>query len=191
MLWKTGHNSHQHHPRNPRPTLICIPPQQIYRWHNLYCTPHCLFPSGQKEHLCDNAVHWLQLSVQHHRVLKLITTLRSLRLNTWILDLTLQHTHYIRSHTCILMPHTQRLAHKHTFTLLSYPADTLLYILIAMSLLPLPTCTILYYLNYLVHLHVDSYLYSLCIAFYCITIIFFNFANIFLTLKWYLTALGL
>jgi hypothetical protein len=23
-------------------------------------TPHCPFPHGQKEHLCENAVHWLQ-----------------------------------------------------------------------------------------------------------------------------------
>ena len=63
---KTGHGSHQHqHAENYRPTPIRIPPQQIHRWCNLNRTPHCPFPPGQKEHLCENAVDWLQLSVQH------------------------------------------------------------------------------------------------------------------------------
>ena len=67
MLWKAGHGSHQHHhPRHPLPTLICIPPQQIHRWCNLHCTPQCPLPPGQEEHLCENAVHWLQLNVQHY-----------------------------------------------------------------------------------------------------------------------------
>jgi hypothetical protein len=33
---------------------------------NLNLNPHCHFSPGQKEHLCENAVHWLQLSIQHH-----------------------------------------------------------------------------------------------------------------------------
>jgi hypothetical protein len=41
-----------------------------YRWCSLYCTQHCPFPPGQKEHLCENAIHWLQLSIQHHSALK-------------------------------------------------------------------------------------------------------------------------
>jgi hypothetical protein len=71
VLWKAGHGSHQHHyPRNTRPTPICIPPQQIHGLRNLYYTPHCPLPPGQEEHLCDNAIHWLQLSVQHYSALK-------------------------------------------------------------------------------------------------------------------------
>ena len=71
IIWKSGHDTHQHHyPRNTRPTPICIPPQQIHRWCNLYCTPHWPFPPGQKEHLRKNVVHWLQLSVQHHSALQ-------------------------------------------------------------------------------------------------------------------------
>ena len=51
VLWKAGQGSHQHHhSRNPRTTPICIPPQQIHRWCNLYCTPHCPFPPGQNKH---------------------------------------------------------------------------------------------------------------------------------------------
>ena len=66
VLWKTDHCSHQHHHSgNARPTPICIPPQLIHRWCNLNCTPHCPYPPGQKEHLCENAVHWPQLSIQH------------------------------------------------------------------------------------------------------------------------------
>ena len=45
MLWKAGRS---------------ISPQHIHRWCNLYCTPHYPFPPGQKEHICDNAIHWLQ-----------------------------------------------------------------------------------------------------------------------------------
>ena len=70
VLWKAGIGSHQHHyPKYPRPTPICIPPKQIHRWWNLYCTPHCPFTPGQKEHLCENAVHWLQLSFEGTMVL--------------------------------------------------------------------------------------------------------------------------
>ena len=58
-----------HYPRNPRPTPICILPKQIYRWCNLYCTPHFPFPPGQKEHLRENYIHW-QLIVQHHSALR-------------------------------------------------------------------------------------------------------------------------
>ena len=61
---------HRHYPGNPRPTPICISPQQIHRWCKLYCTTHCPFTPGQKEHLCENTIHWLQLSVQHHSALK-------------------------------------------------------------------------------------------------------------------------
>ena len=50
-----GSNQH-HHPRHPGPTPIHIPPQQIHGRCNLYCTPHCPFPPGQKEHLLENAV---------------------------------------------------------------------------------------------------------------------------------------
>ena len=61
MLWKAGHGSHQHHhPRPPGPTPILILPRQIHRWRKLYCTPYCPFPPGQKEHLREYAVHWLQ-----------------------------------------------------------------------------------------------------------------------------------
>ena len=67
VLWKAGHGSHQQHPPGSLdPLQFAIPPQQIHRWHNLNHTPHCPFPPGQQEHLCENAVHWLQLSVQHH-----------------------------------------------------------------------------------------------------------------------------
>jgi hypothetical protein len=78
---KAGHGSHQHHyPRNPRPSPIYIPPQQIHRWRNLYSTQHCPFSPGQKEHLCENAAHWLQPSTIMPS--KLITKLMTLELNT-------------------------------------------------------------------------------------------------------------
>ena len=32
--------------------------------------PHCPIPSGQEEYLCKNAVHWLQLRIQHHSTLQ-------------------------------------------------------------------------------------------------------------------------
>jgi hypothetical protein len=43
-------------PETLDPLQFALPPQQIHRC-SLYCTPHCPFPPGQKEHLCENAIH--------------------------------------------------------------------------------------------------------------------------------------
>ena len=68
--WMSGHGSHHHHyPRNPRLTTICIPPQQMHRWCNLYCTPHWPFPTWLKEHQCENKylqIPYIKQSRQPH-----------------------------------------------------------------------------------------------------------------------------
>ncbi|CDQ93215.1 unnamed protein product [Oncorhynchus mykiss] len=39
-------------------TIVPVPKNtKIHRLCNLYCTPQCPFPLGQKDHLCENAIH--------------------------------------------------------------------------------------------------------------------------------------
>jgi hypothetical protein len=57
-------------PETLDPLQFAFMSHQIHRWCSLYCTSHCPFTPGQKEHLCENAIHWLQLSVQQHSALK-------------------------------------------------------------------------------------------------------------------------
>ena len=63
---------------------INMPPHQIHRWCSFYCTPHCPFTPGKKEHL------YVSSAFNTIVPLKLITKLRTLGLNTslcnWILD---------------------------------------------------------------------------------------------------------
>uniref|UniRef100_A0AAZ3RUE0 Ig-like domain-containing protein n=1 Tax=Oncorhynchus tshawytscha TaxID=74940 RepID=A0AAZ3RUE0_ONCTS len=42
----------------------------VHRRCNLNHTAHCPNPSGQEEYLCENAVHRLQLGIQHHSTLQ-------------------------------------------------------------------------------------------------------------------------
>jgi hypothetical protein len=68
VLWKADHGSHQHfYPRNPRPTPICISPQLIHRWRNLYCTALSLLKKGTPTWECYSLI---QLNVQHRIALK-------------------------------------------------------------------------------------------------------------------------
>ena len=45
-----------------------LPPHSTHFCH--HHTAHCPIPSGQEEYLCQNALHWLQLSIQHDSTLQ-------------------------------------------------------------------------------------------------------------------------
>ncbi|XP_052334968.1 uncharacterized protein LOC127911710 [Oncorhynchus keta] len=54
-----------------RATIVPVPKKaKVHRRCNLNHTAHCPNPSGQEEYLCENAVHRLQLGIQHHSTLQ-------------------------------------------------------------------------------------------------------------------------
>jgi hypothetical protein len=71
---------------------IHIPPQQIHRSCNLYCTPHCPFPPEQEEHLLYMSMLFIDYRSALNTIVpsKLTSKLWTLGLNTslcnWILD---------------------------------------------------------------------------------------------------------
>lgn len=64
VLRTACHVTHQiHPPPHPGPSPVCIPSQTIHRGCNLLCPSSSPYPSGQKRHTCENAIHRLQFSI--------------------------------------------------------------------------------------------------------------------------------
>ncbi len=67
VLWEVRHASHQvQSPKHAGPIPVCIPSKPYHRRCNIHHSPPSSYSPGTERLLCKNAVHRIQLSIQHN-----------------------------------------------------------------------------------------------------------------------------